>query len=361
MKVCIIGSGNGALATAYDFASYNHDVYLCDIDRFKDNLELINRTLKITSIGNLVGSSSITYAGTDFALSMKNADIIIVVGPAFSTNIIAEKCKNHIKKGQIVLISPGSCGGALVFKKELGLDINDDSIIVAELSTLPYAVRHIEENIIEIYLKLKGGVYLSSLPSNKNQDVLDLIKEVYPYIIKADSVLKTIFQNGNPVIHPSVTLLNASLIERTNGDFFFYKDGVTKASGLLIEAIDKERSEIAKAYNIDIMKDPELGVIQGYMSEENYNTGYSKAKGFEGIKAQSDINNRYIKEDVGYGLILLIHLAKLANIEVPVMESIVTIASVITNTDFKNKDWRNLKDLGLQNMNKGEIIKVLSN
>ncbi len=55
---------------------------------------------------------------------------------------------------------------------------------------------------------------------------LNAIRDVYPHMAAANNVLQTSLQNGNPVIHPAIALLNAALIERTGGDFFFYEDGV---------------------------------------------------------------------------------------------------------------------------------------
>jgi hypothetical protein len=43
------------------------------------------------------------------------------------------------------------------------------------------------------------------------------------------SVFQTTLQNGNPVIHPAVTLTNAALIERTAGDFRFYEAALPPA------------------------------------------------------------------------------------------------------------------------------------
>jgi opine dehydrogenase len=39
-----------------------------------------------------------------------------------------------------------------------------------------------------------------------------------------------------------------------------------------------------------ILSNPEVGVIQGYMTENNYETGFSKAPGFKGILAQTQID-----------------------------------------------------------------------
>jgi len=107
-------------------------------------------------------------------------------------------------------------------------------------------------------------------------------KDVYPSLVPAKNILQTTLQNGNPVIHPSVSLLNAALIERTNGDFYFYEEGVTKAVGRLMKAVDEERLEIGKKLGIEIMRDPEIGVKQGYMQEATYDKGFSEANIFSG-------------------------------------------------------------------------------
>jgi opine dehydrogenase len=51
-------------------------------------------------------------------------------------------------------------------------------------------------------------------------------------------------------------------------------------------------------------------VRQGYMTEANYTTGYSKAPGFRGIRAQSSLNHRYLTEDVGYTMVFFADLAR---------------------------------------------------
>ncbi len=54
---------------------------------------------------------------------------------------------------------------------------------------------------------------------------------VYPVMTAARNVLQTSLQNGNPIIHPAITLLNAARIERTGGDFLFYGAAHRSGSG----------------------------------------------------------------------------------------------------------------------------------
>jgi hypothetical protein len=81
------------------------------------------------------------------------------------------------------------------------------------------------------------------------------------------NILQTSLQYGNPVIHPSVTLLNAALIERIQGDFYFYEEGVTPAVGRLLKAVDQERITIGRCLGFEIISEPKLGQMQGYMKE----------------------------------------------------------------------------------------------
>ena len=208
---------------------------------------------------------------------------------------------------------------------------------------------------INVFLKLKTDVFLAALPRAGTDWLYDLVKDVWPAVEKAESVMQTSLQNGNPVIHPAVTLLNAGLLERTGGGFLFYEEGVTEGVGRLIEAVDNERLAIAAALGATVFSEPAMGVRQGYMLEENYSTGYSTAPGFLGIQAQSQLDHRYLTEDVGYSLIFLTDLAARLGVPTPVMDSVITIASVVLGRDFRAEGTRTLSTLGLDGLSPEQL------
>ena len=86
----------------------------------------------------------------------------------------------------------------------------------------------------------------AALPAKHTADILEMISDVYPSMEPAKSVMQTSLQNANPIIHPAVTLSNAARIEMTGGDFLFYEEGVSDATGRLIEVLDKERIAIGE-------------------------------------------------------------------------------------------------------------------
>ncbi len=356
MKVAVLGSGNGGCAVAADFSLKGYEVFLFDFEEFHENIRAINEKGGVLVEGDFSGFAKIKYAGHDIEKVIVDAALIMVVGPAFSTKKFAQASKDFIQKGQKIIVCPGSCGGSLIFKSSLGYELNDESIVIAETSTLPYACRIIKPGKVQIYLKLKGGIFLSAVPSTLTEEVLKEIQDVYPALLPAKHVLQTILQNANPIIHPAVTLMNAALIERAE-EFLFYEEGVMPSVGRLIEALDKERLLIGEKLNVPILPDPVIGKMQGYMQEENYMNGYRTAHGFKGIKAQSQLEHRYLNEDVGYGLVFMSELAKEIGVETPLMDSIINIASVIMNRPYRENKERTPDSLGLSK----DIIKKLTN
>ena len=358
MKVAILGSGNGALAMGFEWARAGHDIYMFDFPQFDRQIKAINAAGGIYSEGEMEGFQPVKYAGHDIEVCLKDAPLIFAVGPAYSTEPFGKACAPYAKEGQIYVVCPSSCMGAILFKNALGLSIEDNSIIVSDTSTLPYAVRIIADGKIAVYNRLKGGCKLATLPSSKNDMVYDLLKPVNIGTEKAANIFQTCLQNGNPVLHPCITTLNAARIEGPE-DFFFYEQGVTPGVGRLMKAIDDERIALGAALGLTIESDPEIGVREGYMTEANYDTGFSKAPGFKGILAQTQLDYRYYNEDAGFGLVLWLDIADRIGMEVPNMRAMLQIVSSIMGRDYKAEKARTLDTLGLSGYTMEQLLKIL--
>src|SRR6056297_739851 len=347
MIITVLGAGAGGTAVAFDCANHGHEVRLFDFSRFSDNIAAIAARGNIVAQGDIAGSADIAYAGHDIGEALEGAELIYVVGPAYSTEPFGEAVAGKLRAGQTVIVTPSSCGGALAFKRAAGLAVDDDSIRVAETSTLHYAVRVVGPAKIRVFLKLKAGNLLAALPKTHTADILQLVSDVYPSMEAADGVLQTSLQNANPVIHPAVTLSNAARIEMTGGDFLFYEEGVSDSVGRLIEALDNERIAIGRKLDITVLPDPVMGMRQGYMLESNYGTAYREAPGFRGIGAQPQLDHRYLNEDVGYGLVFMSTLARQLRVPVPGMDAVITVASIVMDRDYRGEALRTPAGLGI--------------
>jgi len=355
-----LGSGNGGCAVAFDCAAHGHQVSLFDFKQFPENIKAVQNNGGIHCEGILEGFQPVASAGHEIEKSLDGADVIYAVGPAYSTKPFAEACKPYLKKGQIVIVCPSSCGGSVEFKNGAGLDLRDGDIVVAETSTLPYAVRLLEPGKIRIFNKLKDGLFLAAAPAQHTNYVLEQVRDVYPAMSMAKNILQTSLQNGNPVIHPAITLMNVGLIERTMGDFDFYHEGVTPAVGRLVEAVDNERIAIGKKLGVNVIPDPELGVIQGYMTEATYDNGFITAPGFAGVKAQSSLDHRYFNEDVGYGLVFIKKLGEQVGVATPVMSAMITLVSLLMKRDYLGEARRTMETFGLSKHTAKELENLLA-
>lgn len=360
MNIAVLGSGNGGCAVAFDCAAHGHQVRLFDFEQFPESIQAVQNSRGIHCEGVIKGFQPVVSAGHDIEKALEGVDIIYAIGPAYSTRPFAEVCKPYLKQGQIVIVCPSSCGGSVEFKNGAGLDLRGEDIVVAETSTLPYAVRLLEPAKIKIFNKLKGGLFLAAIPAQNTNFVLEQVRDVYPMMSAAKNILQTSLQNGNPVIHPTITLMNVALIERTKGDFKFYHEGVTPAVGRLIEAVDRERIAIGKKLGVEVIPDPELSVMQGYMTEATYDSGFITSPGFAGVKAQSRLDYRYFNEDVGYGLVFLQKLGEQVGVATPIMSAVTTLVSLLMNRDYLGEARRTMETLGLSNYTAKELEKLLA-
>lgn len=360
MRVAVLGSGNGGCAVAFDWAMHGHEVRLFDFESFPDTIRAVREQGGVVSSGELDGFAPIAQAGHDIGAVLDGADLVFAVGPAYSTRPFAEAARPRLQPGQTVVVCPGSCGGSLEFKLAAGLDIRADDVVVAETATLPYAVRMMEPGRIHVYLKLRDAVYAAAVPARLTDAVVALLAPVFSGVRPAENVLQTSLQNGNPVIHPAVTLLNAAQVERTAGDFFFYEDGVTPAVGRLIKAVDEERIAIGRRLDLGVIAEPQLGLRQGFMAEATYDRGYSKAPGFEGIRAQQQLEYRYFTEDVGYGLVFLESLGGQIEVGTPIISALIDVVGVLLERDFRGEALRTMESLGLARYGVEELRDLLA-
>jgi opine dehydrogenase len=355
MNVAVLGAGGGGLAVAYEWASRGHRVSLYAQRSHDHHLAPVRERGGIQAEGLLEGFVPLETVTSDIAEALEGVEVVFVVGPAYATEPFGGDTRGLLKPGMTVVVCPSSWVGSVAFKHAAGLDLYDESIVVGETSTLPYAARASMHASVRIFHRFDTGLFAAAAPRSNTPRLLEVVRQAYPDTEEAAGIFQTTLQNGNPVIHPAVTLLNAALIERTGGDFMFYEEGVTEAVGRVIKAVDGERLALARALGVTILSEPEIGVRQGYMTEADYSTGYSTAPGFQGIKAQDELRHRYLTEDVGYGLVFLTDLARQLSVPTPTMDALIRIASVVLDQDLAAERARTMDTMGLSGLTREQL------
>lgn len=357
MIISILGGGNGAFAAAAHLGREGHQIRI--FSPFKEELDPIIKKGGIILKGCL---------GEDFvkgiqvykqlAEAVRNVDIVMVIVPAIFHAQYAQLLASLLEEGQILFLNPGHTGGALEVEQVLKNQGLEAKIALVETNTLTYITRKTGDDEVTIF-KENNHVIFSALPACETPAVSQKIKELYPGLTSADSVLETSLTNFNAVMHPPAMILNAAYIERTKGDFYFYSQGTTPAVGKVIEALDKERMAILKALGLFPTSFLEFFYQTGCTTKDAYESGsyYRTVKESPPntkIKAPDNLEHRFLEEDIRCGLVPMAALGDLYKVDTPLMDVLITLASVINRKNYR-EEGLNLKKLGLAGMSPNQV------
>jgi opine dehydrogenase len=368
--VAVLGGGNGGHAVAANLSLAGFKVNFFELHQFAESFEKVLRTKEIQIRGISVdGVAKLNIATTDIQQAIKDAEVIFVITPAFGHKAMAEVCAPFVQDGQIIVLMPGS-GGSLEFVNIFKQKKVKKEVAFAESCTLPYGARLKGPGHVSVLINaviLPTGVF----PSKKTGEVIPKLKQFYPMIIPARDVLEAAINNPNPIVHPVATLLSATRIEHSKGEFYLYAEGMTPSVARTYESLNQERLSICKALGYKLhhwdnleFKDYNLGETEEECRYRILNTSMDAAFGKDGIyagikmKGPEHLKDRFMTEDVPYGMVLLSTLGDLLGIPTPTHDAVIQLASVINRTDYW-KTGRGMKQLGLSSLDKKGLKKFL--
>ncbi len=345
-KVSILGCGNGGMALAADLKLRGADIALWadpshakKFNHVKENNEIMlrennkNQTVKLDLISH------------DLLEVIKFGHIIYNCTPMLAHISLLQKLASFITtlgKTKLFINLSGVFSGPDQY-----LRINDkhifDKLRVFDTSTFPYACRAEESNRVAI-LGRKSEIAIAPLFPIDHY-YLNLIPESCrpTQLIKEDNSIKLGLMGTNAVFHPATVLFNARLID--NGlSFLFYREGISKRTSLLHEALDTERLLLANAMGYKLNPCVED-------DNKHYGTDFTNSYDFsvnstvhKNIQSPTSLDHRFVTEDIAYGLVPLAALGKLYNVELPNIESIINIFSTIMGINYYQKG-RNFKGI----------------
>jgi opine dehydrogenase len=328
-RVAVLGAGAGGCAVAYRLAEQGFRVSIYDVDEVR--VRGIAERGGVEVRGELEGFEELKpYRVLPEAL--RGVELVVAVVPRYAHRPLAEACA-PLLEGRDVILLPESTFGALHFAKVLR-ERGERRSAVAGTPTLPYATRLIEPGVVDVYLIVKT-ILFASFPSSEVDDLLVLLSGVYPQVVRAENILETSLNNGNPVTHPAPALLNAARIE-AGEDFLFYREGITPSIARINQSVDEERLSLCRALGLmEIVVIERLRML-GYIDFETDSLyeAYVNSRPFSRIRAPKTLRHRYITEDVPYGLVSYSSLGDLLEVETPTMDILIDLASLLMDVDY---------------------------
>jgi opine dehydrogenase len=360
-KIAILGAGNGGCAAAADLTLRGFEVRL--FSRSESTIAKLAKRGEIELIeGGEKKSAAPYFMSPHLPPVVQGADLIIVAAPAVAHEYLAASLAKYLTDGQRILLNPGHTGGSLHFRHLLrALGCRADNQL-CETVTLTYICRMPEPGKVEVYRRTTN-LRCAAFPGKHTDTLVQEIQTVFPNVVAAKNVLETGFANINAIMHPAGMLGNAGWIEKSGGDFLWYREGVTPAIGAWIDAVDGERLAIVKSLGLKPLRFVDIFYQAGLTTAEARDSGSAYQAIHESgpnmtIKSPPSLEHRYIREDIGYGLVPMAEIGRLLGVKTPVMDALITLGSTALGVDFRSMGLT-LEKMGLANVKAEDLPKVL--
>ena len=167
-RVAVLGAGNGGCAIAADLVRRGIACTLFELPSFEAVVAPIREAgvLRLSGVlgDQVVAAPRIT---TDARRGRGGADVLLVAVPAFAQVTFAEACAPFLREGQVVVLTPGSTGGALAVAETLRRSARLEGVTVAETLSLPFACRKVDP--VHVHVSgVKHDLPIAAFPASRN-------------------------------------------------------------------------------------------------------------------------------------------------------------------------------------------------
>ncbi|MER0122748.1 NAD/NADP octopine/nopaline dehydrogenase family protein [Streptococcus sp. ZJ93] len=392
--IAVLGAGAVGKAVAADSVLAGNTVHLYELPEFSSttlrDIDKTGITIAQTGQNNLFafersGKAHFDLITTDIAEAVKGARLVLVTVPSVAHDTFFEKLVPVLEDGMIVHIIPDNFGSLKLRKKMRELNCQKD-IIVGGWSSAPYGSRVIKEGGVltpKIELKYRAITLRgASLPSTDQDAFLESSKAIGSFdaithgqgATGGKTVLDIGFSNVNPVLHVPGTILGASVMENWGRIFggndkysySIYSHAYSESVAEVQYAFYLEQVELAEKIGVDLQRYPKKNFLSRtsilgpeYMGDDcivPFDEQFPMAYG----TGPFSIHDRYITEDIPVGCHLYHELGKKYGVSTPVIDSMITLGSVMTGQNFYDKGLT-LDDLDLAHLSAEEILDYLEN
>lgn len=330
MKITIVGSGNGGCAFSAVLARKGYDVAILKLGHnvHNDNFKILQKRKKIKLSGiEGEGVFPLSEVTTDVQRALDGADVVFIYYVTNYHPIVAEKIAPYLHEKQLVILGPGYLG-SLIFERALRSIGKTKVPLFAELETLPFSSRITQPGEVMISSRNVHHPF-ATFPSSRSTEVMEKLTQLIGICFKRNNIIEVALHNPNLVIHTLGVLLNISRVENSKKDFAMYKDGFTPSMWNLVEKLDGEKMDVLGKLNL-----PRISYFDAFRFRTFEDTSIDAHEGFmhyadEAPAGPFSIDNRYVTEDVPMGLGLLHSLGDFLNVDTPICNSLMNIATAL--------------------------------
>ncbi len=356
-RFAVLGAGAGGLAMAGHLALSGCEVVL--FNRTAEHIAAIKKQGGIRLTEEVQGMGKLAHVTSDIGRAIAQADVLVVIVPAFAHVDLAKACGPHLRDGQTVILMPGRTGGAIEFARTLKARGVKRSVAIAETQTTLHTCRLSLHEAEVVVFAVKQHVPVAALLRSDTERIVAQLSPLFPQFVAAESVMHTSMGNVGAILHPAPTLFNVGWIETLQTEFLHYYEGITQSVAGFLEKMDDERLAVAQAMGVDTPS-VKRWLTSAYMSSQG-DTLYDAIQSNEAyreIYAPETIHHRYVYDDVPTGLVPIASLGKLVGVGTPRMDLIIELAHLLCGRDFR-AHGRTAASLGLAGMGREGLQRLV--
>ena len=356
-QIAVLGAGHGGCAAAADLTARGFSVRLHSWNA--NRLAPLRERGGIVARGVCEGFIPLPFLTSSVEEAVSGADLVMLVVPSVAHEAYAKALAPLLRPDLPILLNPGHTGGGLHLTRALRHEGYVDALQCCETVTLTYICRMEGPATVNIYSYTKKLAF-AAFPGKNKEALYDSVKNVYPEVVLASSVLETALTNINAIFHPPGMIMNAGWIQHTGGDFLFYREGITEAVGRATAAVDVERLAIARALGISARTFLEAFfqaglTTRGALESGNISRACVESEPNATIKSPPTLEHRYVHEDVGFGLVPIEALGMLAGVPAPTISALIQLGGLANGVDYRATGL-NIEKLGLAGLSVPEVM-----
>lgn len=332
MKIAILGAGAIAYANAALLCCDGHDVILWSPSG--------RRTAALAAGAPLIASGVINgkfhpCVATNCADALKDAEAVVVAVPGYGYRHVLDAAASHLHSEQVLIFSSHLSLAGLYLARLLRR--RGVMMPIVALGTTVVTGRQTAPDAVTIGT-IRTRLDIAVLPRTASARGMEVCRALYgDRFVPGLGLLAITLSNLNPQNHLALALCNLTRMEL--GETWVQNRHITPAVARLIEALDAERLAIAKGLGLAVHSVHDhfhrsFGVPKGPLAE----MAKALAERPSSVNGPATLDTRYITEDVPFGLVPTIQLAKLAGVPVPLHESGLRLISAIYGRDFATEN-----------------------
>jgi opine dehydrogenase len=264
-------------------------------------------------------------------------DVLIIALPANGHRKVFNEIAPFVRGGQPIIISSHASLGALYLSQLLRERLGDSAVIpITAWGTTVCTARRPSGTQVRVNT-VRKSVDMCTIPHRESERSLELCHHLFPQVRSfrpRNGLLAISLSNLNPQNHLGIALGNISRMEK--GETWYQSLHITPSIGRLLEALDKERLDIADALNLETKTIFEHFSLSFHvpitpsisdMNQEIYKTGND-------VFGPNTSESRYITEDIPFGLVPTIVLGNMVNRPAALHQSGVQLISAMYGRNF---------------------------